>query len=262
MAIKKKKKRTNKNKTFKRRRWTFAIFLILIFVFIFTLLSKNEKIEEEVEKLTFVRGVDVSRYQGDVDFNALYDQSIRFAFIKATEGKDHQDENFFINWDKARESKMKISAYHFYTFSVSGDDQADNFISNVDLEDDDMGPVIDLEFYGSYINKPLSKEEVDPDLRKLVDRLYEAYGKKVIIYCNKYVYEKYLFEGYDDVDIWYRSISKDYPRLPKGRKWTFWQYEDQGKLEGYGGPGASEFIDLNYFHGDMKELEEYGRSNN
>lgn len=258
----KKKKKGKQNKTFKRRRWLFGLLVLGLFAAIFSIFSNRAQLEEEVEKLTFVRGVDVSRYQGEVDFNALYDQSIRFAFIKATEGKDHQDENFLKNWERAKESKIKISAYHFYTFSVSGDDQADNFISHVDLGPDDMGPVIDLEFYGSFIKNPLSKAEVEPDLRRLVDRLAEAYGKKVIIYCNKYIYDKYLLEGFEDVDIWYRSISNEYPSLPKGRKWTFWQYDDKGILEGYGGPGASEYIDLNYFHGDMKELEEYGRSIN
>ncbi|MDO5028244.1 MAG: GH25 family lysozyme [Bacillota bacterium] len=261
MATKKRPKRRNKKRTFKIRRLVFGLFLLSIFVVIFSFLFKRGKLEDQVEKLTFVRGVDVSRYQGEVDFNKLYDQSIRFAFIKATEGKNHQDENFSTNWAKARETKMKISAYHFYTFSVSGDDQADNFISHVDLREGDLGPVIDLEFYGSYINDPLSKDQVDPDLRRLVDRLYQAYGKKVIIYCNKYVYEKYLYEGYEDVDIWYRSISSDFPRLPKNRSWVFWQYDDKGRLDGYGGPGASQYIDLNYFHGDMKDLEDYGRSN-
>ena len=44
-----------------------------------------------------VRGVDVSVYQGDIDWQILADQNIDFAFIKATEGSSFVDPNFSYN---------------------------------------------------------------------------------------------------------------------------------------------------------------------
>lgn len=259
----KRKRRTKKRKRTKKIRLIALIgFLALILMFVFLFINRKENSKPSESSITFVRGVDVSRYQGNIDFNKLFDQSIRFAFIKATEGKDHIDSTFSENWKNARTTNMKLGAYHFYIYSVSGLEQAENFISQISLEDGDFGPVIDLEYYGEYIKNPAPTEEVKTELRKMIDRLYEEYGKRVIIYCNKFVYDRYLKNDFSDVDIWYRSIGNEYPVISDGRKWIFWQYDDAAKLEGYGGPGANEFIDLNYFHGDMEDLEEYGRNNN
>ena len=45
-----------------------------------------------------VRGVDVSHYQGEIDWKVLGRQDIDFAYIKATEGSSHVDEKFSQNW--------------------------------------------------------------------------------------------------------------------------------------------------------------------
>ena len=74
-----------------------------------------------------VRGVDVSAYQGDIDWDILSSQNIQFAFIKATEGSDFVDEHFKENWEKARTTELKVGAYHFFSFESPGKTQAENF---------------------------------------------------------------------------------------------------------------------------------------
>ena len=61
-----------------------------------------------------IHGVDVSHYQGDIDWNMLADQDIQFAYIKATEGSSHVDENFVINYKKARDKKIPPSSEEVY----------------------------------------------------------------------------------------------------------------------------------------------------
>ena len=58
-----------------------------------------------------VRGVDVSHYQGDIDWSVFERQGIEFAYIKATEGSGMVDDRFWENWDKAREAGIKAGAY-------------------------------------------------------------------------------------------------------------------------------------------------------
>lgn len=243
------------------RKVLFVLFIVLIALSIYFKKMNTENRFITMNTVGFVRGVDISRYQGDVDFEKLHEQNIRFAFIKLTEGKDYIDPNFETYWTGASLWNIKRGIYHFYRFEVSGSDQANFLINNLrELRDDDLPPAIDVEYYGIYIDNPAPKDEVKRELRIMVDMLWDAYGKKPIIYCNKYVYERYLMEDFDDIDIWFRYIGEGMPELPDGRQWTFWQFDDSAKLDGYGGPEANEFIDLNYFYGDMEELEKYGRN--
>ena len=95
-----------------------------------------------------VRGVDVSNFQGEVDWNTLSAQNISFAYIKATEGSSYKDERFDYNWKNASDCDLRIGAYHFFSFESSGETQAGNFIKTVKAVDDMLPPVIDVEYYG------------------------------------------------------------------------------------------------------------------
>lgn len=117
-----------------------------------------------------VKGVDVSAYQGDIDWKKLADQDIYFAFIKATEGKDHVDKNFEKNWKEARKAHLKVGAYHFVNFDQDGKTQADHFINTVPKENDSLPPVIDLELYGDYLNKPMDKNKVQAIVNDMIDQ--------------------------------------------------------------------------------------------
>ena len=66
-----------------------------------------------------VFGVDVSNYQGDINWNDLEAQNVSFAFIKATEGSGHTDESVRRNLDRAASTNIKVSAYHFFSTTSS-----------------------------------------------------------------------------------------------------------------------------------------------
>ena len=60
-----------------------------------------------------IQGIDVSRWQGEIDWAKVKDAGTRFAFIKATEGGDHVDPNFKRNWIEAKRHGVPRGAYHF-----------------------------------------------------------------------------------------------------------------------------------------------------
>ncbi|MDE6665778.1 MAG: glycosyl hydrolase family 25, partial [Ruminococcus sp.] len=93
-----------------------------------------------------VWGVDVSNYQGIIDWKKLDSQDVSFAFIKATEGSSHVDESARRNLENAAETDIKVSAYHFFSFDSAGETQAANFISVVGADEIDMPPVVDIEY--------------------------------------------------------------------------------------------------------------------
>ena len=67
-----------------------------------------------------VQGIDVSTYQGTIDWPVLASNDLTFAFIKATEGSSFQDEKFKYNWENAGKTHLKVGAYHFFSYETSG----------------------------------------------------------------------------------------------------------------------------------------------
>lgn len=203
-----------------------------------------------------VVGVDVSHYQGDIDWDILSGEDIDFAFIKATEGSSYVDPLYEYNARKAAKTGLKIGAYHFFSFDSPGETQAENFVSTVGDGDGMLPPTVDLEPYGRYRRGLPPKDSVKPELDSLLNALEEYYGKKPIIYTTERAYKKYLANGYEEYDIWIRSVFRS-PKLSDSREWTFWQYSDKGRLHGYS--GEEGFIDLNVFRGTLEEFYRYGR---
>lgn len=198
-----------------------------------------------------VRGVDVSIYQGDIDWNVLSNEGIDFAFMKATEGSGFVDENFKFNLENAMKTSLKIGAYHFFSFESPGETQGENFIENVPNHPELLPPVVDIEFYGDFINNPPSKEKTEEILNPLIEKLKNHYGKPPIIYATYDSYDLYIKGSYKDCPIWIRDIIKK-PTLSDNREWTFWQYSNREKLNGYA--GVEKFIDMNVFNGSLENF--------
>lgn len=203
-----------------------------------------------------VRGVDVSSYQGQIDWPTLASQDLSFAFIKATEGSSYVDPCFDYNYRQARQTHLRISAYHFFSYDSSGDTQADNFIRTVEPVENMLPPVVDLEFYGDKEANPPPREAVNQQLDLLLTRLEEHYGMRPILYATEKSYSLYLAGGYEEYDIWIRNVTGT-PGLSDGKSWTFWQYTNRARLEGY--RGEEPYIDLNVFCGTAAEFEQYGK---
>lgn len=201
-----------------------------------------------------VRGVDVSSYQGEIDWEVLSGQGIDFAFIKATEGSSFQDERFPYNWQNAGNYGLKIGAYHFFSLDSSGDTQADNFIRTVPKKDGALPPTIDVEFYGDKAKNPPDRENVDQQLTILLGRLEAYYGKKPIIYCTQKSYDLYIKDSYKDNPVWIRDVLFT-PYLQDGRRWAFWQYSSHMRLNGY--HGKEKYIDMNVFYGSQDDWESF-----
>lgn len=202
-----------------------------------------------------VRGVDVSHYQGDIDFPTIKAQGMSFVFIKATEGSGTVDERFAENWQNARDAGLLTGAYHFFSFGSAAETQADNFIASVPYAEDALPPVIDLEYYSGSGSDALSADEVRGMLRMLLNRLRETYGKTPIIYTTSACYEDYLADGAlgEDFILWIRSV---FTAPDSSLDWQLWQYDPRGVLKGY--TGGERFIDLNVFRGTEEELRRLG----
>lgn len=195
-----------------------------------------------------VCGVDVSNYQGLIDWDKLEEQNVAFAFIKATEGSGHIDESARRNLERASKTSIKKSAYHFFSFDSSGETQAENYISVVGADEIDMPPVVDIEYYADKKSNKPTKEETEQILRPLLEKLEEYYGVKPIIYTTLPVYFRYIKENFSDYPLWIRNVNFE----PDLMNWKFWQYCDKGELYGY--KGEEKYIDLNVYNGTIEQF--------
>lgn len=195
-----------------------------------------------------IHGIDVSHHQGDIDWETLSraeidGEPVSFAFIKATEGKGLLDENFNENFYEAREYGFIRGAYHFFTPSVSGKEQADYFIKQVHLEEGDLPPVLDIERTGN-----LSTAQVQREALAWLRAVEASYGVRPIIYTYYKFKEQYL--GTPEFNRYPYWIAHYYVKnLQYKGPWKFWQHTDCGRL-----PGIKGHVDLNIYNGSMYDL--------
>lgn len=193
-----------------------------------------------------VHGVDVSRWQGEIDWPKLRSQGANFAYIKATDGGDHLDPMFRTNWRRAKEAGIRHGAYHFFYWCRTAGEQADWFIRNVPREPDALPPVIDVEYNGeSSCKMRLSKARVIEKMQVFMDKLERHYGQRPVIYTAPDFYKDNLRGEFQNYPFWLRAVAQHPSVVYPDRKWVFWQYSGSGLSHGVTGK-----IDLNVFNGN------------
>lgn len=197
-----------------------------------------------------VHGVDVSRWQGDIDWPKLRRHGANFAYIKATDGGDHLDPMFAHNWKAADQAGLKRGAYHFFYWCRTAADQAKWFIRNVPKVKGALPPVLDVEWNGHSKNcrKQPSRENVLEKMQVFLDALEQHYGQRPVIYTTVDFYRDNLRGQFPDHPFWLRSVAAHPSKVYPGRDWLFWQYSGSGLSKGVNGR-----IDLNAFHGSEKD---------
>lgn len=245
-----------RTKVFHKKRWLWAAGLCsLTAAVIITgtlVLRKDIKINPIFAKGYEVHGVDVSHYQGAIDWEVLSQQNLDFAIIKATEGSTHVDERFLDNWQAAEQTHLALGAYHFFSFDSEGDRQAASYIDTVGNLNGKLAPVVDVEYYGNKKSNPPDRADVVENLGAMLDALEQHYEIKPIIYTTYTVYNDYIKGEFEDYPLWVRSVYCP-PTVLFGNKWSFWQYMDTAMLDGY--VGDQKYIDVNVFRGTKQELE-------
>ena len=204
-----------------------------------------------------VLGVDVSHHQGAIDWPELAGQGVRFAFIKATEGRDFKDTRFAYNRKEAVKTGMAVGAYHFFLCGKSGVEQARNFIDSMPVDNEALPPVLDMECPAPA--SEAQRQAVRTEMGLFLEALEAQYGKKPIIYTTYKALEAYIGKDFQEYPLWIRSVFTSPDTDALGRDWLFWQYSSRGRLSGYSGP--ERFIDLNVFNGSREDFARYLEAN-
>ena len=231
-----------------------AVLLVLLVAIVIYTSARDNRLACRIASGYQVHGIDVSHYQGEINWEVLEKQGLECAFIKATEGSGHVDTRFYENWEAADATDVKVGAYHFFSFDSPAETQAQLYIESVGDLSGNLIPVVDIEFYGDKFSNPPEEEELVAELKTMLALLEEEYGVKPMVYTTYTFYYKYLDGEIDGYPLWIRNVYFS-PNLDMRGEWTFWQYTDQAVFEGYS--GAEEHIDMNVFYGSLDELDEY-----
>ncbi|WP_158006952.1 glycoside hydrolase family 25 protein [Piscirickettsia litoralis] len=135
-------------------------------------------------------GVDVSKYQGKVNWPQLREQ-IDFVFVKATEGVNTTDTYFLYNWQQAKRHGITRGAYHFFHGHISGSAQAQHLINTVGkYHEEDLPLVVDVE--SARTTRFVSPKEYTKQLQAFIDHVKRKTGDEPIIYTNYYFWQSFL----------------------------------------------------------------------
>ncbi len=178
-----------------------------------------------------INGLDVSYWQGKIDWKAVCQGGYHFAFARASQGATYSDPTFADNVTGARANGIFIGAYHFFQLSVSPAAQAQFFLSKLANLQLDLPPALDFEDATT-----LSKAAAAAAVKTWLDLVEQGTGRKPIIYTNANSWDTYIGSPVwaKDYPLWvanYTAAAEPYK--PKSwTSWMFWQHSNQGKIAG------------------------------
>ena len=193
-------------------------------------------------------GIDVSHFQGHIDWLAVKAAGCAFAFAKATEGTNVTDLYFAANWSGMKAAGLLRGAYHFFRAGEPAEQQAAHFLSTVQFEPGDLPPVIDIE-----VNDGVPNQTLVGGVQTWLDAVEPVAGATPIIYTDTPFWNAHCNGQFGQYPLWiahYTSASTPSP-LPEGwTDWTFWQYSQSLTIGGVNGAA-----DHDYFNGPLPALQ-------
>lgn len=189
-------------------------------------------------------GIDVSVYQGDIDFNAARDAGVEMVYIRACEGYEYIDPNFEENYEKAVNAGLKVGFYHYMTAENEDEaiEQARYFADIISDKSYELRPAMDYEEFGN-----LSYKEINETAIIYMEELERLSGVMPVIYSDTYNATDIWYEELSRYPLWVAEYDVISPRdNGKWNRWSGWQYTDRGHVD-----GIDDNVDLNKLTSDL-----------
>ncbi len=195
-----------------------------------------------------VEGIDVSKWQGAIDWDAVAASGVRYAFIRVNHGLDDIDEQFTYNWSEARRVGITRGAYQYFLPGEDAGEQAQLLLDLMGpLEEGDLPPVLDVEEADGD-----TPEEIRNDIHVWMEQVEETIGMKPVIYTAKYFWQDGVGMPSDFLahPLWVANYEVDCPLIADPwSRWNFWQYTSSGSVSGISGN-----VDRDVFNGTEDDL--------
>ncbi|WP_375088415.1 GH25 family lysozyme [Peribacillus sp. RS7] len=187
-----------------------------------------------------IKGIDVSHWQGTINWDEVAKAGVKFVFIKATEGTSYSKLSYFKeNAPQALTAGLKVGAYHYAKFATVAEAKAEAayFLDSISSNALNYPVVLDLEE-----NKKEAKKKTLTDAALVFLEAIEEAGYSAMLYTGKYFLENTLDESrLANYALWIARYNSTL-----GRSADIWQHSDSGKVS-----GISTKVDLNIAYRDF-----------
>lgn len=206
--------------------------------------------DPDPENNDFVSGIDVSVWQGLIDWNRVTESGITFAIARASYGTNH-DTRFQYNWHEMELAGLIRGAYHYFHVFQDARAQADLFINSVTIRSRDLPPVLDVETTN---NEGATPQQWQNGIRIWLERVSEVTGRVPIIYTGNGAWAATVNSAaFGQYPLWIAHWGVNAPSIPQGwQNWHLWQYSATGNVNGINGN-----VDLDRFNGSLQRLSEF-----
>ncbi len=192
-------------------------------------------------------GIDVSSYQGTIDWSQVAGAGINFAIARVADGFN-MDTQFAANWAGMKANGIIRGAYQYFRASEDGVQQADNFLAQFTLEPGDLPPVCDVETLDG-----VSASDLNTQMAAWLNEVHSKTGMMPMIYTAEGLWDAWGLPAYNTYPLWVANWQVSTPTLPTGwTGWTIWQTTDS-----YPVAGISSAPDGDVFNGTLADLRSY-----
>ncbi|WP_428261776.1 GH25 family lysozyme [Haliangium sp.] len=202
-----------------------------------------------------VEGIDVSYWQGSINWSAVAGDGIDFAIARASVGTTYVDSTFSSNWSGMANAGLIRGAYHYFYGYLDGTAQANHFLAQVgSIGDGDLPLAVDIEYRSDQYSSLSGNDAQDiANLLSLLQTLEAATGRTPMIYTNVATWNELGNpSGFERYPMWaaaWSSCSLQPAQLPDLK---VWQYSASGSVSGISGN-----VDTNLFNGTLAELQAF-----
>jgi GH25 family lysozyme M1 (1,4-beta-N-acetylmuramidase) len=201
---------------------------------------------------SWLTGVDVSHWNGTINWTSVAGAGIKFAIQKASESQTYVDPTYTTNRNGATGAGIKFTGYHFARPDTTSNDavlEADHFVDAANLAPGNIIPALDLEVSGG-----LGVSALQNWTMAWLNRVTYRIGVKPMIYTSPGFWNTYMGNTTTFATAGYKTLwiahwtSNPAPSVPAnnwgGNGWTFWQYTSSGSVNGISGA-----VDLDRYNG-------------
>ena len=184
-------------------------------------------------------GIDVSVWQGEIDFNAVREAGIRVVYIRSGYGLS-RDTYLTRNYEGARSAGLSLGFYHYLTAETTAEavEQARYFYSLIKELDYDCRPVMDYESF-----RGLPNSQVNAVAAAFLEELERLTGQLPMVYSDSYNASYVFDKNLSRYPLWAAEYGPDEPDVTANwTAWTGFQYTDQGRVS-----GISDDVDRDHF---------------
>lgn len=208
---------------------------IIIFIFVFSIQINHTYALTPISSLTY-QGIDVSNWQGYIDYAEVRNSGIEIVYIKASQGTNIKDAYFDINYENAKENGLRVGFYHFLTATNTEEavEEANFFASVISGKTPDCKLVLDYETFGG-----VGREEINLIARTFMEQVETLTKKQIILYSDlsnaRNTFDTSLAEAYD---LWIAYYEDRNNLVNIQTSWNTYigiQYTDRGRVNGING---------------------------